>query len=132
MSDENMFVDVWVGRFADESVRDAYFEECYVDEAGDELLDDTPVSQFCADMGESFIDHDFLAVIDTFGEPFANVLMEEDLEEDLKDKVIQAIQLKGSSEFDSVVMLFSTEFENPCDVNKSLIKLTYVGRFSKE
>ena len=53
MAQEWQTVDIWVGRFASEQAADAYFDERY---AGD----DTPISDFAADMEATFYDHDFM------------------------------------------------------------------------
>ena len=127
---KTFLLDIWVGNFESEARLDAYFEENY-----DE--DDAPISEFAADMGVSFYDHDFL---------------ESSFHQTSTDDI--AIILEGHSGCDSEAVLSQAQvafvahktfvnaatlvlnderdfpqFQNPKSIAKPGASLFYLGRF---
>lgn len=54
MAAEFRVVDVWVGRFTSEATFRDYLRETYSDDE-----DESPISKFAEDMGETYYNHDF-------------------------------------------------------------------------
>lgn len=127
MAKEFEVVDVWLCRFPAEEAADRYFEETY-----DEDDDDRPISQFAADMGERFYDHDFLERGDFHNPPIkdvANAVALHSFSSSYLADVVEASGAKPYSGFNCVLLVWNREIEHPVSVAKPGRTLHYLGRF---
>jgi hypothetical protein len=117
-------VDVWVGRFPSADAVDAYFEETYGD-------DDRPISQFATDMGVRFYDHDFIEreFHDTPVSDLGAVLTEHSFSSSYLSEVIEAFRARQIGTFNTVLLVWNEEIENPSSVAQADYTLHYIGRF---
>jgi hypothetical protein len=129
VADEFEVVDVWVGQFPSEEAADDYFEETYADpEDGEEQ----PISQFAADMGESFYDHDFVerefhpqGISD-----LSKALAGHSFSSSYSENVIEAASRADVPEpIDTVLLVWGGEIEAPVSVRTPAMSLVYIGRF---
>jgi Immunity protein 22 len=125
VAEEFEIVDVWVGRFPSSESADAYFEETYDD-------DDGPISQFAADMGESFFDHDFMerAFHDPPSDDFAKALASHSFSSSYLSAAVEAFELHPLTPFNLVLTVCNEEIGRPVSVSKPGVVLHYVGRFA--
>jgi len=124
-------LDVWVGDFESEARLNAYFDEKY-----DE--DDAPISEFAADMGVSFYDHDFLefSFHQTPTDDVVVILKDHsgcDTEEVLSQA--QSAFAVHKTPVNAAILVVNDErdlpqFENPKSVSKPGANLFYLGRFN--
>lgn len=115
---------IWVAQFVSEEALEEYMEEVY-----DEDDDDAPISQFAADQGESFYDHDLVygqyheaptteALVDGWGFPEESVAV-----------VVDAINQLNLSNANTCFVADKDEFSNPKSVKGDGYQLWYVGQF---
>ncbi len=118
-------IDVWVGRFSSSELANAYFDETYDD-------DDRPISEFAADMGESFYDHDFMerAFHDQASDDFAKALAAHSFSSSYLSAATEAFELHPLKPFNLVLTVCNEEIERPVSVSKSGVMLQYLGRFA--
>jgi hypothetical protein len=69
MAAEFRIVDIWVGSFPSRAAFEGYLRETYGDD------DDTPISKFAADMGQTF--YDLFTIAGERSEPFHGALLSE-------------------------------------------------------
>lgn len=127
MAEEFNFVDVWLCRFASEEAADAYFEETYDED------DNRPISQFAADMGERFYDHDFIERGDFYDPPVNDVTKAVALHSfssSYLTEVVEALASNPFAPFNLVLMVWNREVEHPVSVDQPGQRLHYVGRFA--
>lgn len=116
-------LDIWVG-FFEPGYQGKYFEENYDQD------DDSPISEFAGDQGESWIDHDFMEI--GFNDSPKDI---SDLVKGYSwsDKYVSELTLKVEeskiARYNSFVLLDSGQVKKPCSVNKKGIKLHYMGQF---
>jgi hypothetical protein len=119
-------VSVWVGTFCDQSAVDVYTDEQY-----DEDRDDEPISEFGADIGLRFYDHDFLEMKHcrdmssmgnlafarhSYGESFGETAWEAAVRQNL-------------GEFDTVFMLYGYDHVRYPQANRKPERVKFVGTF---
>ena len=130
MTKEFQVVDVWLCRFPSVEAVDAYFEETY-----DEENYDRPISQFAADMGERFYDHDYIERGD-FHEPpvsdVARVVALHSFSSSYLSQVVEAFRLKPFAPFNTVLLVWNREIAHPVSIAKPGRTLHYLGRFSSD
>jgi Immunity protein 22 len=139
-------VDIWVGLFTAADVGQAVFE--YVQERDShwqdgEVNESVPISQLAEDMGESFIDHDFLCTM-WISEPsndITHLLLESLTSSDFGDPVsgqvgeafIAARYLEQRSDaVNSMILVYGDEVQKPKSVLGADYWLHYVGRFYEQ
>ncbi|WP_165228678.1 immunity 22 family protein [Aquisphaera insulae] len=127
MAAEFEIVDVWLCRFSSDEEADAYFEETY-----DEDDEDRPISQFAADMGERFYDHDFVErgeFLDPPGDDIAAALGRHSFSSSYLADVVQQSRSASIAPFNLVLLVWNAEISNPKSVTLPGRELQYLGRF---
>jgi Immunity protein 22 len=143
-------VDIWVGLFTSADVGQAVFE--YVEERDSHwqdgrvnggVNDSAPISQLAEDMGESFIDHDFLCTM-WISEPtndIRHLLLESLITNQFGDPntgefgeaFIAARYLEQRSDaVNAMILVYGDEVQNPKSVTGTDHWLHYVGRFYEQ
>jgi hypothetical protein len=125
MAEEFEVVDVWLCRFPSEAAADTYFEETYGD-------DDRLISQFGADMGERFYDHDFIERGAFYDPPITSVadaVAAHSYSSSYLAEVIDAFHSKPCVPFKTVLLVWNREIERPASVAHPERALDYLGRF---
>lgn len=118
--------DIWVGTFPSQAALDAYFEESYSD-----TDEDPPISQFAADQGEHFYDHDFMEVKYLPGAASMVELLE-GLSGSHHYAAAIAARQAWQPDFNTVVMIMRGEITDPRSVHGEGYTLTYVGQYEFE
>ena len=143
MANDFSSVDIWVGLFTSADVGQAVFE--YVQERDShwqdgEVNDSVPISQLAEDMGQSFIDHDFLCtmwiseptndithllleslITNRFGDPISGQVGEAFIAARYLEQRFDAVN--------SLILVYGDDVQNPKSVMGADYWLQYVGRF---
>ena len=122
-------VDIWVGYFPSAEAVEAYFKETY-DEG-----DDNPISQFAADMGESFYDHDFMErhFYDEAVTDFSEAIGHHSFSASYGTAAANAFNADPLLPFNVVLLVWNREIQSPVSVfRKPDAILHYVGRFQSD
>ena len=115
---------IWVAHFESEDALEQYMEETY-----DEDNDDAPISQFAADQGQAFYDHD-LVYAQFHDSPTARVLVEGwGFPEESVATVVQAIVELNAPNANVCFVADKDEFDQPCSIKGNGYELWYVGQF---
>ncbi len=124
MAQEFENLDIWLCRFPSAKAADAYFKERH--------SGTRPISQFAADMGERFYDHDFMERGDFFDPPthqVAAVIAEHSFSSSYLSEVVEAFRTNPSEPFNMVLLVWNREIERPVSVSGKELSLHYLGRF---
>jgi len=120
MAEEFEIVDIWLCRFPSVTAADAYFAKTYGD-------DDRPISQFAADMGERFYDHDFMEQ-GRFHDPpvndLAKAVARHSFSSSYSAEVVEGFRLNPFAPFNIVLMMCNREIERQCRL------LSQIGRYT--
>jgi hypothetical protein len=114
---------IWLGQFGPDAPS-SYFEEQYID-------DDTLISQFAADQGERFYDHDFVEI--SFLKDLCQVRTLVDghsYSQEYLELVVEKASDFGINEANVFVLADRLEFSAPRSVAGSSYRLWYLGEFS--
>jgi hypothetical protein len=117
-------VDLWVGTFTTESAFEDYLRETYEE-------DDTPLSKFAADMGESFYDHDFIEVA-YHQEPSSDLealLQEHSFARSYSPKAVAAHGCLVPCAVNAVILVWGKKIEAPRSVRGTDYQIHYLGRY---
>jgi hypothetical protein len=127
MAKEFESVDIWVGSFPSEERLTKYVEETY-----SEKDDNAPISQFAADMAQSFYDHDFMerGFLPKATANFRTLIGRHSFSASYFDAAHAAFNKLGPREVDTCVMMWGNEIKNPKSIKKKAYSLYYIGRFS--
>lgn len=120
---ESEIADVWVGRFASQAAHDAYLEETY-----SETDEDSPISQFAADQGSWFYDHDFMEVkyLDE-ARDMLHLLEGFNGGQDYSAQVAAAVEWgKG---WNTAMVVFRHEIESPRSAQGEGYEVEYAGQY---
>ena len=119
----------WLGRFESAEQVGAYFAEVYdEDEDEDEDGEETPISHFARDQGETWYDHDFLEY--GFGEGCASVeaLVEGySYHEQWTAELARRAAAEGVAEVNTLVFISEDQIEEPRSVEGEGYRLWYLG-----
>lgn len=115
---------IWVARFESEEALEQYMQEQY-----DEDDDDAPISQFAADQGESFYDHDLV-----YGQYHASPQVSDliggwGFPEEAVTKVAAAIAKQETAQANTCFVADKDEFSSPKSVKTQTYELWYIGQF---
>ena len=116
-------VKVWVGSFATQEVFNRYLAETYGD--------GEPISQFAADMGETFYDHDFLET-SFHKEPIQDVkqaFKQHSFSEHYVERVSFDISELNVGEFNAIIEICSDEIKSTNSIVADEYKLSYIGQY---
>lgn len=121
---EHKLVDIWVGDIAP-GRQTEYFKEDYI-----ENEDNTPVSEFAFDQGQTWIDHDFLEIgYNTAANSIDELLKGSSWSDQYREELINLVNEKDVELFNSIVLLNAGEVKYPRSVQKQGIDLHYMGQF---
>ena len=123
---EGEVVDLWLGRCPSAEAVDRYFQETYSD---DDI--ETPISEFAADMGLIFYDHDLMerGFRDTPTASVAEALAGHSFSSSYVLAAADVLTAKQLPMFNVVVLVWGCEIERPRSVARPPLFLDYVGRF---
>jgi hypothetical protein len=112
---------IWIGCFNEKAPND-YFDENYSED------DDTPISKFVGEQGETWVDHDFFEIVwlDNI-ESIDNLV--ENLSPKSKDIVLSKIKELNIEKGNLLITLPKDEIETPRSVNNENYNLYYLGLF---
>lgn len=117
-------VDIWVGKFKSKKDFSGYLAETYGED------DNRPISQFAADLGETFYDHDFIE--STFvkvpydhAELFAGLSYSKSYFEAAKAKIEEF----GIDDANVVILSFENGIASPRSATGDRYQLQYLGSF---
>jgi len=124
MSKEFRIIDIWVGNFQSMEDVNEYLKESY-----DE--DDQSISQFAGDMEESSYDHDFLehSFNDTPDRPLSARLSNHSFSGSYAEAAQAAFDAAPTEHFNTVLLVWGAQFENPVSIKRDGYWLRYLGRF---
>lgn len=115
---------IWVAQFESERALEEYLQEEY-----DEDNDDAPISQFAADQGESFYDHD-LVYGQFYNAPNACNLIEGwGFPDKAVADIVEAILGLKVPNANTCFVADKDEFSHPTSVKGNGYELWYVGQF---
>ena len=114
---------VFVGRFQTQEDLLAFIEEEY---SGED--DNTPVSNFCATQGETFIDHDFMESGFREGEPtLREFLRGFSYAEQWADDIAALAGAQGLDDANTLIFINQDEIDAPRSVDGENFSLVYLG-----
>jgi hypothetical protein len=128
MAAEFRIVDIWIGTFASEAAFEGYLHETYGDE------DDTPMSKFAADMGQTFYDHDFLeaAYHDEPSTELGPLLADHSFARSYSPDAVAAFHRLAPGMINTVILIWGQEIKNPKSVRGTDYDLHHLGRFDSD
>ena len=121
---------IWLGRFSSEGDAKAYFAEHYND--GDENDEDgqIPFSQFAADQGEWFYDHDWLELGFEENRDLRALVARHSYSSDYLEEVLSRANSLGlAGQANTFVVADKAEFNHPRSVETKHYQLWYLGEF---
>lgn len=126
MADEYRVVDVWVGQFPTEGAFEGYLRETYREDD-----DDSPITQFAADMGETFYDHDLTeaAYHEVPSNDLATLIEDHSFASSYAREVMAAYQRSAPGAVNVVILVWGREIERPRSVEGVGYSLRYLGQF---
>jgi hypothetical protein len=118
-------LDIWVGYFPP-GRQPEYFKEIY-----DEEDDDAPISEFAADQGEVWLDHDFMELGSKDSpDGIKDLVAGYSWSDQYADELTNRVNEQGIERFNSFVLLTAGEVSTPCSVHKNGVELHYMGQFA--
>jgi hypothetical protein len=139
MAAEFEVVDVWVCCFPSAEAAAAYFEETYDEgdedddsEEDDEEAEARSISQFAADAGERYYNHDFMERGAFHDPPIADIaaaVSPHSFSSSYLSEVVEAFRANPSAPFNCVLLVWNREIEYPVSIATPAATLHYLGRF---
>ncbi len=123
MSREFETVSIWLGCFPSEERLDQYLAEHYAED------DAEPISEFGADQGEAFYDHDFVETGFRVATSARQLLRGHSFSKSYLSHVEAAWRSHGLANVNTLVLVWNREIESPCSVKKLDFELAYLGTF---
>jgi hypothetical protein len=122
---------IWLGRFSSEGDARAYFAEHYNDGDDNDEDGETPISQFAADQGQWFYDHDWLEVSFQESRDLRALVMQHSFSSDYLEEILSRANSLGLAEqANTFVLADKAEFNHPRSVKTEQYQLWYFGEFS--
>lgn len=115
---------IWVAYFHSEDALERYMEESY-----DEDNDNAPISQFAADQGESFYDHDLVYAQFHDAPSPSDLIQGWGFPDDAVATVVEAIIRLNAPNANTCFVADKEEFANPRSIKGDGYELWYVGQF---
>ncbi len=123
-------VDLWVGRFANRGAFSTYFSEEF-----DEEADERPISQFAADVGQPFYDHDaiemaFHSRARSLGDMLAPHSGATSFVEAAQTAFDQRDWSRTAGRINTIILAYDAAIDRPVTIERPGYWLVYLGRFN--
>jgi hypothetical protein len=123
MSGELEMVSIWLGCFPSEQRLEQYLTEHYGED------DAEPISEFAADQGGVFYDHDFMETGFRAATSARQLLRGHSFSKSYLSHVEAAWRSHGLANVNTLVLVWNREIESPSSVKKLDFELVYLGTF---